>query len=225
MDQTQTLPRITPTAALLLALVYSSGIALQEHLYAPMLLPLFLLGWLQKELLFTIAKRLFFLNALIAIVVASMLLQQNYDLALLVFLRSNLILLFILMLFCDKDEFAIAIAMHHLHLPHQCTSIFFFTAKSIFLIKREFLLFKKTLHVRGFTPKTNVLTYTTMAGFVGILCIRALERSYHLQKAMLLRGFSGEVYRLENHPSFTRFDALLTLLSIVSLIWQQGVLL
>lgn len=225
MDKTQTSPRIAPTTALLLALLYSTVVALQEHLYAPMLLPLLIFGWIQKASLWHIFKRLFFLNTLIAIVVLSMLWQKNYDLALLVFLRSNFILLFILMLFSDKDEFAIAIAMHRLRLPHKLTSIFFFTAKSIFLIKREFALFKNALHVRGFIPKTNLLTYKTMAGFVGILFIKALERSYWLQKAMVLRGFCGEVYTLEKHQTFSKYDTLLAFITILSLLWRQGALL
>lgn len=225
MDQTQTTPHIAPTTALLLALLYSCGVALQEHLYAPMLLPLLLLSWLQKKHLFTIFKRLFFLNTLIIIVVLSLLWQKNYDLALLVFLRSNFILLFIVMLFHGRDEFAIAIAMQRLRLPHKFTAMFFFTAKSIFLIKREFTLFKNTLHVRGFTPKTNLLTYKTMAGFVGILFIKALERSVWLQKAMQLRGFCGEVYTLETYQPLNRNDTLLIFITILSLLWQQGVLI
>lgn len=190
-----------------------------------MLLPLLLLSWLQKKHLFTILKRLFFLNTLIIIVVLSLLWQKNYDLALLVFLRSNFILFFIVMLFHGKDEFAIAIAMQRLRLPHKFTSMFFFTAKSIFLIKREFNLFKNTLYVRGFTPKTNLLTYKTMAGFVGILFIKALERSVWLQKAMLLRGFCGEVYTLEAYQPLRRNDTLLIFITILSLLWQQGVLI
>lgn len=225
MDQTQTQPHIASTTALLLALFYSTVVALQEHLYLPMLLPLLLLGWIHKASLVNIFKRLFLLNTLIAIVVASMLWQKNYELALLVFLRSNFILLFIVMLFQGKDEFSIAIAMHRLRLPHKLTSIFFFTAKSIFLIKREFSLFKNTLHVRGFTPKTNLLTYKTMAGFVGILFIKALERSFWLQKAMQLRGFCGEVYTLEAHQDFSTYDRLLAFITILSLLWRQGALL
>jgi cobalt/nickel transport system permease protein len=225
LDQTQTQPRIAPTTALLLALLYSSSVALQEHLYLPILLPLLLLGWLHKASLFLILKRLFFLNTLIGIVVASMLWQENYELALLVFLRSNFILLFVLMIFQGKDEFSIAIAMQRLHLPHKLTSIFFFTAKSIFLIKREFTLFKNTLHVRGFIPKTNLLTYKTMAGFVGILFIKALERSLWLQKAMHLRGFCGEVYTLEAHQDFSAYDTLLAFITILSLVWRQGALI
>ena len=224
MDKTQTSSHITPSTALILALLYSTSIALQEHLYSTMFIPLLLLSWIQKESLWLIAKRLFFLNAFIAIVVLSIIWQKDYDLALLVFLRSNAILLFILMLFQGKDEFAIAIAMQRLHLPHKLTSIFFFTAKSIFLIKREFSLFKNTLYVRGFIPKTNLLTYKTMAGFVGILFIKALERSVQLQKAMQLRGYCGEVYTLKKYQAITTYDIMLICITILSLLWRQGAL-
>lgn len=225
MDQTQTPQSIAPTTALLLALFYSTSVAIQEHLYAPMLLPLLVLGWLHKASLWSIFKRLFLLNTLIAIVVLSVLWQKNYELALLVFLRSNFILLFMLMLFHGKDEFSIAIAMQRLHLHHKVTSIFFFTAKSIFLIKREFFLFKNTLHVRGFTPRTDLLTYKTMAGFVGILFIKALERAVWLQKAMQLRGFCGEIYTLETDPNTSIYDTLLISITILSLLWRQGAFL
>lgn len=225
MDKTQTHLSIAPTTALLLALFYSTVVALQTHLYAPMLLPLLFLGWLCRAHIMFIFKRLILLNALIAIVSLSLLLQKNYELALLIFMRSNMILLFILMLFYDKDEFSIAIAMQQLHVPHKLTSVFFFTAKSIFLIKREFSLFKNTLHVRGFSPKTNVLTYKTMAGFVGLLFIKALERATSLQKTMLLRGFHGEVYTLNPAHSFTIIDSTLCLLTLLSLMWHQGFLL
>lgn len=225
MDQTQTTPQLTASVALLLALIYSSSVALHTHLYLPLLVPLVLLGWFCKESLGAIFKRLILLNTLIAIVVLSLLWQNHYDLALLMFVRSNMILLFVLMLFHGKDEFAIAIGMQHLHLPHKLTSIFFFTAKSIFLIKREFSLFKNTLHVRGFSPKTDLLTYKTMAGFVGILVIKALERALWLQKTMQMRGFCGEVYTLEKHQAISRKDTLLICVTFIALIWKQGAFL
>lgn len=225
MDKTKTHSLIAPTTALILALLYSSVVALHVHVYVPMLFPLLFLGWLCRAELLMIVKRLIMLNALVAIVVLSIVLQQNYEMALFIFLRSNMILLFILMLFHNADEFSIAIAMQQLHLPHKLTSVFFFTAKSIFLIRREFALFKNTLHVRGFSPKTNSLTYKTIAGFVGLLFIKALQRSIFLQKAMLLRGFQGQVYTLHSVYSLKKEDIILSLFTFLALTWYQGVLI
>ncbi len=64
-----------------------------------------------------------------------------------------------------------------------------------------------------------------MAGFVGILFIKALERSVWLQKAMHLRGFCGEVYTLEAYQDFSIYDRLLAFITILSLLWRQGALL
>lgn len=216
---------ITPQAALIALLVYSTLIAISTHLYVPMLLPIIFLGFIYKTQWKNILKKLLFINTLVLIVVVTLLLQSEYALAQLMFCRSNLILLAVLLLFCDKDEFSIAIAMNGLHFPAKLTSMMFFTAKSIFLIKHEFERFKNTLKIRGFALKTNLLSYQTLAGFVGILVIKALERSQALQKAMHLRGFCGKVYSLEAHHPFTLYDAILCASVLCACIIQKGMFL
>ena len=216
---------ITPSIALLLALSYSTIIALQTHLFFPMLFPLIFMMMIARSHWVILLKRLFWLNTLILLVVLTLFIQNNVSLALLIFIRSNLILAFILLLFYDKDEFAISLGMRQLRFPHKLTALFFFTAKSIFLIKREFELFKNTLHVRGFSPKTDLLTYKTMAGFVGILLIKALERSTQLQKAMHLRGFKGEVYTLNSHVTLSGYDILLCAITLLALTLRIGILI
>jgi len=213
---------ITPSIALLLAFCYSGVIAFQSHLFFPMLLPVLFMAVMAREHWLILLKRLFWLNTLIVLIALTLLLQGNKALALLIFIRSNLILAFILLLFYDKDEFAISLGMQQLKISPKLTALFFFTAKSIFLIKREFELFRNTLHVRGFSPKTDLLTYKTMAGFVGILFIKALERATHLQKAMQLRGFKGEVYSLGTHVFLSRYDVFLCALTLLALTLRIG---
>lgn len=213
---------ITPSIALILAFCYSGVIALQTHLFFPMLLPVLFMTIIARHHWLLLLKRLFWLNTLIVLIAFTVLLQGNEALALLIFIRSNLILAFILLLFYDKDEFAISLGMQQLKISPKLTALFFFTAKSIFLIRREFELFRNTLHVRGFSPKTDLLTYKTMAGFVGILFIKALERATHLQKAMQLRGFKGEVYSLNTHVLFSRYDIFLCALTLLALTLRIG---
>ena len=133
---------ITPSIALLLALSYSGVIAFQSHLFFPMLLPVLFMAVMAREHWLLLLKRLFWLNTLIVLIALTLLLQGNEALALLIFIRSNLILAFILLLFYDKDEFAISLGMQQLKISPKLTALFFFTAKSIFLIKREFELLK-----------------------------------------------------------------------------------
>ncbi len=216
---------ITSAPALILLCVYSVSIALQSHVYLPMFFPLLFGIWLSRYALKPILKKLFFLNTLIAIIVITLLLQHEYTMALLMLVRSNLILLFGLLLFHDKDEFSIAIGMQQLGLPSKLTSMLFFTAKSIFLLKREFEYFRKTLYVRGFIAKTNLLSYKTLAGFIGILVIKAIARASYLQKAMLLRRFSGNVNTLAHRIPFSRWDVFLFIFTCLSLLWRQGVVI
>lgn len=216
---------IAPATALVLVFLYSVVISLQSHIYLPMLLPPFALAFFHRHALKSILKKLLFLNVLIVLIVVTLVWQHQYAMACLIFVRSNLILLFGLLLFYDKDEFSIAIGVHQLRLPSKLSSMLFFTAKSIFLLKHEFEVFKKTLHIRGFQAKTNLFSYKTLAGLIGILVIKAIERASYLQKAMLLRHFSGTIYTLKSHPLFGMMDFFWILFTCLSLLWRQGVLL
>ncbi|MDR1977021.1 MAG: energy-coupling factor transporter transmembrane protein EcfT [Campylobacteraceae bacterium] len=213
---------ISSFVALAVIFVYSFAVALQQHIYVFMFLPILFLIFMNYRALKAALWRLLFLNIFVAIVVATLLLQGDYDTALLIFLRSNLILLMMLLLFYQKNEFDIALALHRLRAPHKLSSIVFFTAKSIFLIKREFALFKKALYIRGFKPKTDLLSYKITAGFVGTLIIRAYERAKGLQKSMMIRGFKGEVYTLSAHEVMSRYDIALCFITAISLVARFG---
>ncbi|MDR3345852.1 MAG: energy-coupling factor transporter transmembrane protein EcfT [Campylobacteraceae bacterium] len=216
--------QISPLSALLATLFYSFAVALQGHIYILMFLPPLFLACVDFKALRYVLKKLLFLNIFIIIIVISLLIERDFHNALLIFIRSNLILTTALLLFHKRDEFDIALSLRQLHLPHKLTSIVFFTARGIFLIKREFGLFKKALYIRGFKPKTDLLSYKIMAGFVGILIIKAYERAKFLQKSMILRGFKGEVYTLRAHQAFGFYDTLLCLTILISPLLRWGVI-
>ncbi|MFV0481097.1 MAG: energy-coupling factor transporter transmembrane component T family protein [Campylobacteraceae bacterium] len=224
MVQENSIKKVTPLVAFLSLTLFSIVVALSPHIYISFFLPVIFVAIIYKNHLLLVLKKLFFLNTLVAIIAATLLWQNLYEMALLIFLRSNLILSFMLLLFCDKDEFSISIALQRLHLPKKLVTTVFFTVKSIFLIKQEFIHFQKTLHVRGFSPKTDLLSYKTLSGFVGILVIKAIERSIFLQKAMLLRGFNDEIYSLSSYEKITNIDKILLALTIFSLFCFIGVI-
>lgn len=207
---------ISPAAALAAAFIYAVFAALQTHIFFALFVPPIFLACIKFDFLKNALKKLLFLNVFVAMVVLSLLLAGDYDSALLIFVRSNLILFFVLLLFCDKSEFDIALALKGLKCPPKLASIIFFTAKSIFLMKREFYLFRHALYIRGFTPKTNLLSYKTLAGFVGILFIKTWERAEALKNSMFLRGFKGEVYTLSAQRVFNCYDLALILIVCTS---------
>jgi cobalt/nickel transport system permease protein len=208
---------ISPAAALTAAFIYTVFAALQTHIFAALFLPPLFLACIKFDFLKNALKKLLVLNLFVAIVVAGLLFVGDYKSALLIFTRSNLILFFVLLLFCEKNEFDIALALKSIKAPSKLASIVFFTAKSIFLIKREFYLFRRALYIRGFTPKTNLLSYKTIAGFVGILFIRTWQSADALKNSMFLRGFCGEIYTLSARQAFSCYDLALILVVFASI--------
>ena len=103
---------ISTAIALLSTTIYSFGLSFYETIYISMFLPSLLLMVLQKEAILVTFKRLFFLNIFIVMVSASAIINEDYELALLLFLRSNALLLFVLLIFYNKTLFDIATGMH-----------------------------------------------------------------------------------------------------------------
>ncbi|MDR2080615.1 MAG: hypothetical protein LBP54_01855 [Campylobacteraceae bacterium] len=208
---------ISPAAALLAAFMYAVFTALQTQIMSALFLPPLFLACIKFDFVKPSLRRLLFLNLFVAVVVVSLCVTGDYERALLIFVRSNLILFFVLLLFCGKSEFDIALALRDIKCPPKFVSIVFFTAKSIFLLRHEFYLFRRALYIRGFTPKTNLLSYKTLAGFVGILFIKTWERADALKNSMFLRGFDGEIYTLSARKVFNYYDLALILAVLISI--------
>jgi len=70
------------------------------------------------------------------IVILSILFVQDYDLALLVFLRSNAILILMLCLFGGRDFFEVSLGLQELRLPRFFVSL-------VFLVQSLFICLQK----------------------------------------------------------------------------------
>ncbi len=132
-------------------------------------------------------------------------------LALLIFLKSNLIVLTTTALLSSSTVFELAHALHHLHVPDKLVQLLFFTFRYLHVIEREFFRLKEAAMLRGFVPRTNLMTYRTTAYLVGSLLVRSYDRAQRVYEAMLCRGFTGTfpVYR---HFSWRRRDLILALI-------------
>ncbi len=64
------------------------------------------------------------------------------------------------------------------------------------MIEREYKKLEKSLKARSFVPKNSLATYSTVSFLVGMLLVRAYERSQRVQMAMEARGFSGTYHSL-----------------------------
>lgn len=190
-----------------------------------MLLPLFGEIWRNLQGLKKVIQNLLFLNIFLGMLAITLWFMNDTHLALLIYIRSNLTILFALLLFNKKTAFDIALGLQELKFPPKLVSLFFFVAKFIFSLRKNLIQFKKTLHVRGFLPKTSLFTYKTYANFVGMLFVNAFKEAKTLQNLMILRGFCGKVYTLQIPKPISKYEFILSLFLVVALLYQKGVLI
>lgn len=161
-------------------------------------------------------KKLFLLNIFIFFVVASALIAGNSHLALLVFVRSNLILFTLIALLYKKDMFEISLALQELHMPSKLVSVFYFTIKSIYMFQLDFKKFIKTLKTRGFQSKTSLFTYQIYSNFFGALIIKAFQNAHQMQKMLLVRGFNNKIYTIQKAKAIHIQEILLIIALVIS---------
>lgn len=138
--------------------------------------------------------------------------REGLTLALLICLKSNLILCSSLLLLGTSSIFALAHALHHLKVPSNLVQLIFFTARYLELLKRQYRLLREALALRGFVPRTNLHTYRTLAYLVGTLLIRSYDQAQRVFEAMLCRGFKG-TFPVYHHFALRRRDLLFALSS------------
>lgn len=201
--------------ALINVILYSFGLSFFNNIYLSMFLAPAVLVFIQKEYLLGVLKKLLFLNVFIAVVSLSAYLNDDYNLALLLFLRANAILLFTLLIFSGKDLFSIASSLQTLKMPDKFVSLFFFVAKFIIIIKEEWNNTKKTLKVRHFKKRTSLHSYKIYANIIGMLIVKCFERASKLKHSMILRNFQGKIYQYKVEK-ITKLDFVIFVLVLLS---------
>ena len=212
---------ISTAIALLSTTIYSFGLSFFDTIYISMFLPSFLLIILQKKAILVTLKKLLFLNIFIVMVSASAIINENYELALLLFLRSNALLIFVLLIFYNKTLFDIASGMQTLRVPDKLSSLFFFVAKFVIIIKEEFTITKKVLRVRNFKAKTSIFSYKIYANVIGMIIVKCFDRAQKLKNTMILRNFQGKIYQSKSEK-FKTIDYVILLTVVLSLSIQFG---
>lgn len=207
---------ISASFGLIATTIYSFGLSFFDSIYLSMFLPCIFLMIIQREAIAQIFKKLIFLNIFIVFVSASALLSKDYELALLIFLRSNALLLFMLLIFYKKSLFDIAISMQTLRVPDKLAAVFFFVAKFIVIMKEEFELTKKVMKTRNFKSKTNIYSYKIYSNVIGMLIVKCFDKADKLKNSMILRNFQGKIYQSKS-DKFTKMDFLIFCVIIFSL--------
>jgi len=111
-------------------------------------------------------------------------------------LKSNTIMLMLIVLVGSTSIFTLGHAMNELGIPKKMVHLFFFTYRYIHVIHREYLRLVNAIKIRGFSPRTNLHTYKTFAYMVGMILVKSADRAQRVHNAMLCRGFKGNLYSL-----------------------------
>lgn len=185
--------KITPYIALITAFLYTLAVSFsQVSLNA--LIPIFFLIYLFKDELKKVLKKLLFLNIFIVVLALVLVFQKEYFEALNIFLRSNLIIFFNLLIFSSSKGYDIVRGFYILRFPDAFVSIIYFTIKMIDNLTNDFKNIRNTLKTRGFKAKTTMFTYETFGNILGLLFVNSIRKSQSLKDSFTARGFQGKIY-------------------------------
>jgi cobalt/nickel transport system permease protein len=143
-------------------------------------------------------------------------------------LKANAIVLMLLSLVGSMEATTLGHALARLRVPESLVHLLLFTVRYIAVMDDEYRRLRRAMKTRGFRPRTNGHTFRTFGYLIGILLVRALERSERILQAMKCRGFTGRLPLLDDLRYAWR-DALfgvgtataLTLLLILD-VWHVG---
>ncbi|MFN3533986.1 MAG: cobalt ECF transporter T component CbiQ, partial [Desulfatiglandales bacterium] len=116
--------------------------------------------------------------------------------SLLITLKCNSAFLLLFSLVGSITSAELGQALISLRLSPKLTYLILFTWRYLSVMWMELNIMTRSLKARSFEPKNNLFTYRTLAFMVGMLMIRAYERSRRVKWAMEARGFEGRFYSL-----------------------------
>ncbi|WP_027181927.1 cobalt ECF transporter T component CbiQ [Oleidesulfovibrio alaskensis] len=122
--------------------------------------------------------------------------RAGVDMALLVTLKSNAIVLLFIACVATSDAAAVGHALCRLGVPRKLVFLFLFTYRYVHVLLQEYERLRTAARLRGFVPGTGLHTYGTLANMLGMVILRSLDRSQRVYEAMILRGFDGRFHSL-----------------------------
>ena len=126
---------------------------------------------------------------------------DGFRLATLIIIKATAIILTTFAIFGSARFDVSMIALQHLKVPKILVQMLLFTYRYTFVFIEEMRRMQVAMKVRGFVMKSDIKTLKVMGDFVGTLLVRSFERSERVYKAMLSKGYQGELH------SMVRFHA------------------
>jgi len=213
--------KFNSSTLLVSAFLYSIFISFNkiELLY---FLPILFASYCEYKNILQILKKLLFLNLFILMIFIVLLIQDSFEEALNIYIRTNMIILFNLLLFFHSSGYDIVRALNELRFPKKLVSSVYFTLKMIQTLTDEFKKIKQTLRARGFKSTSSMFTYETYGNLFGHIFVKSIKKADALQDSFELRGFHGKIY-LINNSKLSFYD--LILLFLVCMLFVKKVII
>ncbi len=106
-----------------------------------------------------------------------------------IFIKGLAMVLTIFPMFATTPFHVSMKALARLKVPERLVAMILFAYRYLFVFAEEVRTMQQATRARGFHPKTNVRTLRTLGNLVGLLVVRAFERTQRIYQAMLARGF------------------------------------
>ncbi|WP_424944930.1 cobalt ECF transporter T component CbiQ [Aliiroseovarius crassostreae] len=136
-------------------------------------------------------------------------------------LTANAVILAVMTLVGSMEPVTMGHALFALKTPERLVHLMMFTIRYIEVLREEYQRLRTSMKLRGFRPGTNWHTYRSYGYLVGMMLVRAIERSERILAAMKCRGFSGRIMLLEDFR-LTRNDILFAVALCAALIALIG---
>ncbi|MDR0621322.1 MAG: cobalt ECF transporter T component CbiQ [Deltaproteobacteria bacterium] len=120
--------------------------------------------------------------------------REGLDLASLLTLKGNAIVLMVLALLGTSPMYILAAAGRKLKFPEKLVSLFLLTVRYYQVIFKEYQRLRKAMRARGFKLGLSRNCLRGVSNLVGSLLVRSFDRADRVHRAMVCRGYSGIIW-------------------------------
>ena len=142
--------------------------------------------------------------------------REGLELAGLLTVKANAIVIAAMALLGSSPLFVLAAAGRKMHFPEKLVSLFLLTIRYFHVMHQEYQRLRTAMKARGFKAGLNKNALNGLANLVGSLLVRSFDRAERVHKAMLCRGYTGVIWVNENF-SMKKIDAVFAVLMLVML--------
>lgn len=127
--------------------------------------------------------------------------RSGVELAALITLKGNAVAAMLLVLLGSSTVSESCRGLLRLHVPEKLVTLLLITYSNLAHMHREYATILAAAKLRGFVAGKTLSSYKTTAWLAAMLLVRSWQRAQRVNKAMLLRGFSGQYPLLELPPA------------------------